>query len=200
MFCEVIVDVANKQVNRTFDYLIPEELSQVILVGARVKVNFGSRIVVAFVVKIKEDTECDLKLIKPILEVLDINPPLNEEFVELAYELSRYNFSFYATNLETMIPSSLKIKVNKVLTCIDKAKLSDSLRECFGNSNKISFDIHTQKYLKEIKRQIEEKNIAIFTHSDGRSSETAKKLLSDFNGYVQTTAMQDIISLTGPDT
>ena len=34
--------------------------------------------------------------------------------------------------------------------------------------------------------KIEEKNIAIFTHSDGRSSETAKKLLSDFNGCVQT--------------
>ena len=34
--------------------------------------------------------------------------------------------------------------------------------------------------------KLEEKNIAAFTHSDGRSSETAKKLLSDFNGYVQT--------------
>ena len=34
--------------------------------------------------------------------------------------------------------------------------------------------------------KFEEKNIAAFTHSAGRSSETAKKLLSDFNGYVQT--------------
>ncbi|MFY4504461.1 IS66 family transposase [Ligilactobacillus ruminis] len=30
------------------------------------------------------------------------------------------------------------------------------------------------------------KNIVAFTHSDGKSSETAKKLLSDFNGYGQT--------------
>ena len=29
-------------------------------------------------------------------------------------------------------------------------------------------------------------HIATFTHSDGRSFETAKKFLSDFNGYVQT--------------
>ena len=34
--------------------------------------------------------------------------------------------------------------------------------------------------------KFEEKNIAAFTHSDGRSYDTAKKLLSDFNGYVQT--------------
>lgn len=34
--------------------------------------------------------------------------------------------------------------------------------------------------------KFEEKNITVFTHSEGRSSETAKKLLSDFNGYVQT--------------
>lgn len=48
--------------------------------------------------------------------------------------------------------------------------------------------------------KFEEKNIAAFNHSDGRSSETAKKLLGDFNGYVQTTVMQDIISLTRPET
>ena len=34
--------------------------------------------------------------------------------------------------------------------------------------------------------KFEEKNIAAFTHSDGKSSDTAKKLLSGFNGYVQT--------------
>ncbi len=34
--------------------------------------------------------------------------------------------------------------------------------------------------------KFEERNIAVFTHSDGRASETAKKLLGDFNGYIQT--------------
>ena len=190
MFCEVIVDVANKQVNRTFDYLIPEELSQVILVGARVKVNFGPRIVVAFVVKVKEQTECDLKLIKPILEVLDINPPLNEEFVELAYQMSKYNFSFYASNLETMIPAALKIKVNKILTCIDKSKLSDSLRECFGNSNKISFDIHTQKYLREIKKQIEEKNITLSINLKNNATIKTNEYIFYVNDSIKANAGQ----------
>lgn len=34
--------------------------------------------------------------------------------------------------------------------------------------------------------KFEKRNLAVFTHSDGRSSETAKKLLGDFNGYIQT--------------
>lgn len=34
--------------------------------------------------------------------------------------------------------------------------------------------------------KFEKRNIAVFTHSDGRSSETAKKLLGDFKGYIQT--------------
>lgn len=34
--------------------------------------------------------------------------------------------------------------------------------------------------------KFEKRNIAVFTHSDGRSSETARKLLGDFKGYIQT--------------
>ena len=51
MVCEVIVDVMNHQVNRPFDYLIPDNLSFV-EVGSRVFVPFGPRKLLGFVVKI----------------------------------------------------------------------------------------------------------------------------------------------------
>ena len=94
---------------------------------------------------------------------------------------------------------------------LTRQQMSKRLIDVFNNQLSPLFDL----LLKELKRQrflhvdetsyntlasekantyywvvtsgkFEEKNIAAFTHSDGRSSETAKKLLSDFNGYVQT--------------
>ena len=41
MIAEVIVDILNKQVNRSFDYLVPSHLESIIKVGFRVNVPFG---------------------------------------------------------------------------------------------------------------------------------------------------------------
>ena len=40
MIAKVIIDILNKQVNRTFDYLIPSELEKIIDIGFRVKVPY----------------------------------------------------------------------------------------------------------------------------------------------------------------
>ena len=54
MIASVIVDVKAKQVNRSFDYLVPPHLESVIKVGYRVRVVFGNRIVVGFVIELKD--------------------------------------------------------------------------------------------------------------------------------------------------
>ena len=41
-------------------------------------------------------------------------------------------------------------------------------------------------YWVDTSGKFEKRNIAVFTHSDGRSSETARKLLGNFKGYIQT--------------
>ena len=57
MIAEIIVDIKNKQVNRSFDYLIPSYLNDIIKVGIRVKVPFGKLIRTGYVIEIKESTE-----------------------------------------------------------------------------------------------------------------------------------------------
>ena len=53
---KVIVDVPAKQTDRPFDYLIPEELEDVIQPGMRVIVPFGPRKVQGFVESIEESS------------------------------------------------------------------------------------------------------------------------------------------------
>ena len=116
MIAGVVVDVLAKQVNRSFDYSIPTHLENILKVGYRFKVLFGKRLVMGFVVLIKESTDFKKEL-KPIVDIVDVFPPLNEEFIELAKYIADNNFSYYASSLQTMIPTALKIKYQKRYEC-----------------------------------------------------------------------------------
>ena len=56
MVAEVIINRGAKKLNRIFDYNIPKELEELILVGSKVLVPFGNggKLVEAFVTGIKE--------------------------------------------------------------------------------------------------------------------------------------------------
>lgn len=136
MFAEVIIDIKNKQVNRSFDYIIPSFLEGILEVGCRVKVPFGKLKRTGFIVKIKNETEVERGL-KEISDVIDLKPVLNEEFIEMAKYISEHNFSFYATSLETMIPQALRMKYEKTIKWVTDS-IDDSLKNHFKGKKEIS--------------------------------------------------------------
>lgn len=146
MIASVIVDVKTKQVNRSFDYLVPPHLENVIKVGYRVRVIFGSRVVVGFVVELKNTTNFK-KALKPISDLVDVYPVLNQEFIDLAEYIAANNFSYYAVALQTMIPTALKIKYQKVAK-VDV--IPEELKHIFNGRKEVIIDnrpIDEQKLL-----------------------------------------------------
>ena len=130
MIAEVIVDISSKQVNRSFDYIIPSELEGIIAVGYRVRVPFGRLQRLGFIVKIKEKSDYLVKL-KEISEVIDVYPVLSNEFIEIGKYIAENNFSFYSTAYQTMIPTALKIKYQKVARVLNKDKISSECLSLF---------------------------------------------------------------------
>lgn len=149
MYAEVIIDILNKQVNRTFDYKIPDFLEGILDVGYRVKVSFGNTTRVGFVVKIKENPDFLTSKIKEIVDIIDVKPILNGEFIDIAKKIAEENFSFYATVLEAMIPSALKIKYQKIAKVKD-IELDNDLKNIFKNKKELIIDnqpIENQKII-----------------------------------------------------
>ena len=72
MIAEVIINRGAKKLNRTFDYNIPKELEELILVGSKVLVPFGNggKLTEAFVVGIKETSQFEVKDISKLEENL----------------------------------------------------------------------------------------------------------------------------------
>lgn len=106
---EVIVDVPAHQTNQTYDYLIRE--GQRVEVGMRVHVPFGNRNVEGFVLGIKEDArEEDFKFaLKSVHAVLDEEPVLTAELIELAKYMCEQTASFMINALQTILPAALKV-------------------------------------------------------------------------------------------
>lgn len=119
----VIVDVPAKQTDKTFDYLIPEKLKEVIVPGVRVNVPFGPRNIQGFVTGLK--TESNFKKLKEIVEALDLRPVLNRELLELGEWLTEHALCYKISAFQAMLPAALKAKYEKKLVLATNAILED---------------------------------------------------------------------------
>ncbi|ONI37820.1 primosomal protein N' [Candidatus Epulonipiscium fishelsonii] len=128
MFCEVIIEFATvKEIDRLFTYSIPEELLTRVKIGDRVKVSFGqsNNIYIAYVINITSQKP-NFKL-KPILEVIDETPLLDDSQIELANFLVNQYGSSYAASLNAILPPSLKDKaINQ--SKIEKVVIFDEIK------------------------------------------------------------------------
>ena len=163
MIAEVIVDVLNKNVDKTYDYLIPLELEALIKVGSRVKVSFGPRKITGFVINIKNDSDFASKKLKPIDDIVDLYPLLSEELIELAKYMHKRYYSKMALCLNQMIPSALRMEYKKELIINDKEALSEGFKEFIKGKRHLVIDKTYNPYLKEINDLINNKALTLNT-------------------------------------
>lgn len=119
MIVQVIVDIPAAQVNRSFDYQVPEQWHAVIQLGIRVQVPFGRRQLLGFVVGIVEETEFNGKL-KAITEVFDYVSFLSPELLVLSEHLATKLHAFRISILQAMLPNMLKVKYENVFVVHDE--------------------------------------------------------------------------------
>ena len=150
---QVIVDVAAYPVDRPFDYLVPEDWHNLIEPGCRVKVPFGPRNVLGFVVGLASETEVPLEKIKPIAQILDIEPVLTGEMLQLAKWLKHETICYEIDALQVMLPSALRAKYDKIIHLqVASDELEPQLRPYFGKSGKANFkEFEKNQLLREIK-------------------------------------------------
>ena len=114
MFASVLVEIKAKAVDKTFVYKIPNNLN--VLIGERVLVPFGKRIVSGFVLDILTDDNFDYE-VKYIKDVIDDYPVINDEMLKLGVYISKKTLSPLICAYQTMLPVALKaskkVKINK---------------------------------------------------------------------------------------
>lgn len=107
MIADILVEI--KKIDKTFSYLIPENLN--IQIGCRCLVPFGKQTLEGFVINIKKYQPCDYEL-KEISELVDEKPVLNKELLELGKYISKKTLCTLTSAYQTMLPTALKAKKN----------------------------------------------------------------------------------------
>ncbi|MBM7578446.1 primosomal protein N' [Jeotgalibacillus terrae] len=155
MIASVIVDVPAKQIDRTFDYLVPESLHAVVRRGIRVVVPFGPRKIQGFILSIKDETT--IKNLKPIEEVVDIEPVLNDELLSLSEWLTEQTLCYRISALQVMLPAAMKAKYNKYFHLLDDHDIPVKIKSLFEKESPLTWKTadahHALKDLQELIRQ-----------------------------------------------
>jgi primosomal protein N' (replication factor Y) len=129
---EVVLDVP---VWQSFTYGIPEQNKEENLVGKRVEVKFGSRVMIGFAVGMSDALPPDFPLapeaVKPILRVVDAEPIFGLREIALARWIASFYLCAEGEALAAMLPSGKKESETGSLTFDDedfspaRAPLSD---------------------------------------------------------------------------
>jgi len=107
MYADVLVELKAKQIDKTFTYLIPDSLKDKVQIGIRVLVPFGKQKLEGFVLNIINNKDIDYEL-KEIIEIVDKEPVLNNEMLELGRYISKKTLCNLISAYQTMLPAALK--------------------------------------------------------------------------------------------
>ena len=129
----VLVEITSKSVDRVFDYYVPKDLESFIEVGKRVKVPFGNRTLVGFI--LEKDKTSDASNLKEIIEVydniilnnyLDLDKVIKNSTIPLSK--LEFNYSNNCSNTKLIIKyKDFKEEISVTFNCKDYPK-SKSVR------------------------------------------------------------------------
>lgn len=171
MIVKVLVELSNKNIDKTFDYIVPNILISKIKIGIRVTVPFAHQVLEGFILEISNDTDSEYEL-KEIIDVVDNDIILNNELLELGKYISNITLSTLISSYQVMLPKALKAKNN---THISK-KIDTYL--ILGNNNNYKLN-NTQKEIIDL---VKKNNKILKKDANLISSSSVKTLIK--NGYL----------------
>lgn len=164
MIVEVIVDVSAYPIDRPFDYIVPEHLEALVERGSRVHVPFGNRKVQGFITSIKEQTDIDITKLKEIQSIIDVEPVVTEELLELSKWLTKKTLCYEIDALQVMLPAALRASYKKNILLINPSEIDEDFLSLFGKKEAVSYEvIEKAGYLRQMKKYLIQGNLQLET-------------------------------------
>lgn len=115
MYADIIVDITHANVDRPFQYHIPEHLEDLITIGCQVVVPFGNgnKELTGYCIDITNEPNFDVSKIKDILSLKEKSTTIESKQIMLAYFLKRRYGVTMVQALKTVLP--VKQSVNNIV-------------------------------------------------------------------------------------
>lgn len=109
MYVKVLIETRVKSNDMTFTYHVPSNVEDNLLIGKRVLVPFSNRTVEGFV--LGYDAKTNDYEIKDIIKIIDEEPVLNDELINLGIYMSKKYLCPLINCYQSMLPKALKAGV-----------------------------------------------------------------------------------------
>ncbi|MGI6006781.1 MAG: replication restart helicase PriA [Ruminococcus sp.] len=134
VYADVIVDIASGELDRVFQYRVPEKMADRIKTGTLVTVPFGrgDRKVKAYVVGLTGEAQLEESKIKDILSVPEEPVSVESKLIALAAWMKETYGSTMLQALKTVLPMKEKVrekKTRKIVLEISQDKAEELLKE-----------------------------------------------------------------------
>ena len=141
LFADIIIDISIKNVDRVFQYRIPDHLQETVQVGSRVTAPFGkgNTLRTGYVVSITTVPSFEPERIKPILDVVPGAVSVQEQMILLAWWMKERYGSTMNQALKTVLPvkSQVAPKEEKTIVALrSKAELEVLFAEAERKNHK----------------------------------------------------------------
>lgn len=175
---DVIVDVPVLQTNIPYEFKVPNNLQEDIAIGMRVIVPFGqgNRRVQGFITHLKTDQDFDGEL-KEIIDVMDLEPVLNRELIDLGEWMAQSTYSFRISCYQTMLPAALRARYEKVVKLVDEAS-DDELFDIFKGKNYMNWeDVEKRELTSKMLKLKKENKVEVNYLVDDKVTKKTKKVI-----------------------
>ena len=111
-YANVIVDISLEKLDKTFQYRIPENLKEILVVGMQVIVPFGNgtRTLTGYIVELTDICEFDPARTKEILEISQKGVSLEGQMISLAQWMRKTYGGTMNQALKTVLPVRKKVQ------------------------------------------------------------------------------------------
>ena len=105
-YADIVIDISHENLDKTYQYAIPEDLISVALIGTLVVVPFGrgNRQINGYIVAITGEPKLDADRIKPIISIVENAPIIESHLIYLAYWMKETFGGTMNDALKTVIP------------------------------------------------------------------------------------------------
>ena len=150
LFADVVIDISHENLDRTYQYLVPEALEQKAVIGAPVEIPFGSgnRYIKGYMIGLSNEPKIEIGRIKPLKSIAQNGLVMESRMIALAFRMKELFGGTMNDALRTVMPVKRSVKPVNNRT-VYPAMNQDTIRELYEQAVKKHYTAK-QRLLREL--------------------------------------------------